>query len=414
MRKVRPERLMPLIAPTINPAANDLAGIYENFRHLYVGGMVDQRSIEMSDGVAAVQALAPLRVTDAGLMLDTDGEAWALIINKYFEMLWPEAAKGDVLYYNDEWLLRNIGNEDDVLTVDANDLPVWTARAHNLLDGDFHPDTLTGTVARGDVIVGNATPKWSRLVKGSTGQYFKMLDANDPGWGGLAAADVGGIDKYANKWVEVEFGAGKGGTITTITLGAGGANYSVNDVLTITQAGSDGSGTATVTAVDGAGAVTAITLLAAGDGYQIESGLATTVAPAGGDNNCTINITAVNGGSAVLDSDDWRGLQVKVGVMHFTGTVATSLLKDWVMLDVVSGGVGKNKAEADAPDNQYAFWSTPFYGGRINVKIDCADSGKLKLWIEGNIGGASSADNVQVRVWAQGTESKTTNDLTVT
>ncbi len=35
---------------------------------------------------------------------------------------------------------------------------------HNLLDGSIHPDTLAGTVVKGDLIVGNATPKWSRFA----------------------------------------------------------------------------------------------------------------------------------------------------------------------------------------------------------------------------------------------------------
>lgn len=51
-----------------------------------------------------------------------------------------------------------------------------------LLDGARMTDTAAGTVARGDVIVGNSTPKWSRLAKGGTGQVFQMLDGNDPGW----------------------------------------------------------------------------------------------------------------------------------------------------------------------------------------------------------------------------------------
>jgi len=35
---------------------------------------------------------------------------------------------------------------------------------------------------RGDVIVGNLTPKWARLPKGTVDQELVMLDANDPGW----------------------------------------------------------------------------------------------------------------------------------------------------------------------------------------------------------------------------------------
>jgi hypothetical protein len=36
---------------------------------------------------------------------------------------------------------------------------------HVILDSTVHTDTLTGTVVRGDLFVGNATPKWSRLAR---------------------------------------------------------------------------------------------------------------------------------------------------------------------------------------------------------------------------------------------------------
>jgi hypothetical protein len=38
------------------------------------------------------------------------------------------------------------------------------AAAHNLLDGSAHPDTVAGNVAEDDIVVGNSTPKWSRLA----------------------------------------------------------------------------------------------------------------------------------------------------------------------------------------------------------------------------------------------------------
>lgn len=52
-----------------------------------------------------------------------------------------------------------------------------------LLDGTNHTDTLAGTVARGDIIVGNATPKWARVAKGTAYQRLAMdSGANDPTW----------------------------------------------------------------------------------------------------------------------------------------------------------------------------------------------------------------------------------------
>lgn len=46
---------------------------------------------------------------------------------------------------------------------------------HNLLDGSVHPDSTAGTVVRGDVITGQgATPKWTRLAKGTANQVLSM------------------------------------------------------------------------------------------------------------------------------------------------------------------------------------------------------------------------------------------------
>ncbi len=42
---------------------------------------------------------------------------------------------------------------------------------HNLLS-TTHPDTLAGTVVRGDLVVGNATPAWARLARCASGSYI--------------------------------------------------------------------------------------------------------------------------------------------------------------------------------------------------------------------------------------------------
>jgi hypothetical protein len=60
--------------------------------------------------------------------------------------------------------------------------PHWGQLLHNLLQSDTHSDTLTGTVVRGDVIIGNSTPKWSRLAKGSNGSFLRS-GSTDVAWG---------------------------------------------------------------------------------------------------------------------------------------------------------------------------------------------------------------------------------------
>jgi hypothetical protein len=56
---------------------------------------------------------------------------------------------------------------------------------HDLLDGSVNQDTLAGTVARGDVIIGDSTPKWSRLAKGTANQVLSS-NGTDISWGSLA------------------------------------------------------------------------------------------------------------------------------------------------------------------------------------------------------------------------------------
>jgi hypothetical protein len=62
---------------------------------------------------------------------------------------------------------------------------------HNLLSST-HGDTLAGTVVRGDIVIGNSTPKWSRLALGTNGQVLTsngtdIIWATPSGGGGGAA-----------------------------------------------------------------------------------------------------------------------------------------------------------------------------------------------------------------------------------
>ena len=79
--------------------------------------------------------------------------------------------------------------------------------------------------------------------------------------------------------------------VTTVTLNAGGNNYSVDDVLTVIQSGGSGC-TVTVTSV-AAGVVDGISLTTGGNGYVVENALATTVLPNVGT-GCKINITVIS------------------------------------------------------------------------------------------------------------------------
>ena len=56
--------------------------------------------------------------------------------------------------------------------------------AHNLLSAT-HSDTTAASVVRGDILIGDATPKWVRLPKGTNGHVLTM-GANDPAWSAAA------------------------------------------------------------------------------------------------------------------------------------------------------------------------------------------------------------------------------------
>lgn len=79
---------------------------------------------------------------------------------------------------------------------------------HALLDGSTHNDTLAGTVAAGDLIYGNATPKWARLAHPAEANFALISTATSVEWGlvsipnsttGTLAANRGGtgLTSYA-------------------------------------------------------------------------------------------------------------------------------------------------------------------------------------------------------------------------
>lgn len=62
--------------------------------------------------------------------------------------------------------------------------------AHNLLSAT-HGDTVSASVVAGDLLYGNATPKWARLAKGSDGQVLTMV-SGAPAWAAAAGGSPGG------------------------------------------------------------------------------------------------------------------------------------------------------------------------------------------------------------------------------
>lgn len=59
---------------------------------------------------------------------------------------------------------------------------------HNFLS-PTHPDTVPGSPSRGDLVVGNATPLWTRLPIAPIGRFLRST-GNDPVWAGIGRADL--------------------------------------------------------------------------------------------------------------------------------------------------------------------------------------------------------------------------------
>lgn len=140
---------------------------------------------------------------------------------------------GDVIYGNatPKWTRLAKGSDGQVLTL-AGGLPSWAAggvSTHNLLSAT-HPDTTAAAVVAGDIIYGDATPKWVRLPKGTDGQIL-TLSAGLPGW----ATGGGGSGPWTSSGsyiYPVTLGNMVGiGTATPDTwssiVGAGGENLQV-------------------------------------------------------------------------------------------------------------------------------------------------------------------------------------------
>lgn len=85
-----------------------------------------------------------------------------------------------------------------------NDLNVWLLQivtelnsvgggggvppAHDLLS-TVHTDTVPGSPVRGDLVVANATPEWTRLAIGTSGKYLRA-DGTDPAWTTITRSDL--------------------------------------------------------------------------------------------------------------------------------------------------------------------------------------------------------------------------------
>lgn len=158
------------------------------------------------------------------------------------------------------------------------------------------PVTATTKFTAGDrVIIGRGTDREEEFVVDSVDAGVKIVSKTDLSYNHTVDADTtvdaenadepGVADSEfldADNWVDDDWSGTWGdtglthltGTVEKVILSAAGANYEVNDVLSLTQ-GDNTTCKIKVTAIDGetAGPITEYTVITKGSGYTIASGL---------------------------------------------------------------------------------------------------------------------------------------------
>jgi hypothetical protein len=146
-------------------------------------------------------ALSNIPGTLTGKSADqVDGCHAGLAANNVFKIL-AAIATGDIFYVDATPQVTRLpkGSDGQVLKL-VSGLPAWQneggGTSHDILSAT-HTDTLAAAVVRGDLLIGNATPKWARLPIGLSGKVLKS-DGTDPSWGQLATSELSGHDKAAH------------------------------------------------------------------------------------------------------------------------------------------------------------------------------------------------------------------------
>jgi hypothetical protein len=214
--------------------------------------------------------------------------------------------------------------------------------AHNLLSAT-HLDTLAASVVAGDIIYGNATPKWARLAKGTDGQVL-TLASGLPSWASAGAATTAwpapgklkiGTTEYATLALAVAAAvsgdtiyAGVGThTADNVTIPAGVNLFGADPYLTIfttststtclTFSAGCEAGNFTVTITTNSASTTQAISIASNDVILNNVGYSGTNAGAGASYGCN-----VSGGTGI---ELWgnRGLTSKTRSLFISGSTTS-------------------------------------------------------------------------------------------
>jgi hypothetical protein len=145
---------------------------------------------------SALIALASIPTNLTGKNADqVDGCHAGLAANNVFKIL-AAIASGDIFYVDATPQIARLakGSDGQVLKL-VSGLPAWQTEgggtSHDILSAT-HTDTLAAAVVRGDLIIANSTPKWTRLAVGLANKVLKS-DGTDPAWGNVAHSELSGI-----------------------------------------------------------------------------------------------------------------------------------------------------------------------------------------------------------------------------
>lgn len=151
-------------------------------------------SLDSSTKVPVAQISEVLALSDLTGVTNTSGSGATVLLTSI-----TAPADGQYVAYNgvtNNWENRNLPS----------------SQVHNLLDGTTHPDTVAQTVTRGAIVVGNATPKWSKLNLGAANQSLTS-DGSDA------------------LWSFVSITSGTTGTLTELRGGTNQTTYALGDTL---------------------------------------------------------------------------------------------------------------------------------------------------------------------------------------
>lgn len=277
-----------------------------------------------------------------------------------------------------------------------------------LLDGTVHTDTLAGTVARGDLIVGNSTPKWSRLPISTAGKVL-ATDGIDAFWQTKPVFDVrdygvkcdGTTDDTAA--IASAMASMTDGGILQFPLTSGGCIFTSIDASASTGHGINLRGTCKADNNDCTNlrcnnpSGTCITMGTDGvlENFNLKtkSGVTNTTSnvyiqvPAASSRTSIRNLLAVtscgtclrlDGGSRVNYVQNLAPVAGGIGV-HLRDAISASF--DFVTVDTTAAGsVGWKIEQVTAQPDSNVFFNSGAAGNGIGLWITGADATKMPRW----------------------------------